>query len=321
MNRLKIFSTLLIIALMTWGTEIIYFKQKNAATYDNIKAEIHRERNHENAEFPQRISDLEKEYMQKKYIATGKTVYDRIYNTQDQSIIDLITRISEEALPESWSSEVKVEEFTHFILLIYIPHNSLQVSPTRINSYLEPVLEYCGWLLSDIAVFDKTHKSYLFYDKPILDEIKLKGLLPQNLVDRARVLGESFTKFNSITVICERQNNQLYVPIEVSGTNGIVNCYALLDTGASVTTLSNDEVISKTGLDNLQNAPRQSFITANGFMSCPIVYRDINVGGLLKHIEVAVNQRDEMNLLGVNFFDGTEYIIDFQNSAIYVWEK
>ena len=71
----------------------------------------------------------------------------------------------------------------------------------------------------------------------------------------------------------------------------------------------------------MQNAPSRSFSTANGTMSCPIVMRAVNVGGFRKRIEVAVNQKDEMNLLGVNFFEGMDYIIDFQNSVIYVWEK
>ena len=95
---------------------------------------------------------------------------------------------------------------------------------------------------------------------------------------------------------------------------------ALLDTGASTTTL-NFEIVTETGFDNLQKAPRRSFNTANGEKSFPIVTRDVNVGGLWRGIEVAVNQKDEVNLLGVNFFEGMDYIIDFPNSSIYVWEK
>ena len=49
--------------------------------------------------------------------------------------------------------------------------------------------------------------------------------------------------------------------------------------------------------------------------------REVNVSGFRKKIEVAVNQRDKTNLLGVNFFEGMDYIVDFQNSAIYVWKK
>jgi hypothetical protein len=82
-----------------------------------------------------------------------------------------------------------------------------------------------------------------------------------------------------------------------------------------------EEVVKKTGLDDLQRAPRREFDTANGLLTCPIVRREINVAGFRKNIEVAVNQKDKMNLLGMDFFEGMDYIVDFQNSAIYVWQK
>ena len=125
---------------------------------------------------------------------------------------------------------------------------------------------------------------------------------------------------NSVTIECEKHESHLFLPIEVAGKSGIVTSYALLDTGASTTTLT-AEVVAKTGFDNLQNAPRRNFNTANGPLSCPIVNREVNVGGFRKSIEIAANQRDDINLLGVNFFEGMNYIVDFQNSAIYVWGK
>lgn len=81
------------------------------------------------------------------------------------------------------------------------------------------------------------------------------------------------------------------------------------------------ELISKTGHENLQSVPRRSFSTVNGFISCPIVSRDISVGGFRKAIDVAVNESVGTNLLGMNFFDGFEFILDFQDSVIYVWEE
>ncbi len=204
--------------------------------------------------------------------------------------------------------------------VIYLPHNSQQVAPDQIVSYLRPIIEYCGWLLTDVAVFDKSHKSYLFFDKSMINKVKSKGQLSKNLLARAEKQGPSFTQFNSVTIECEKQESHLFLPIEVSGKNGIVTCYALLDTGASTTTL-NSTVVTKTGVDNLQNAPRRSFNTANGPMSCSIVTREVNIGGFRRGIEIAVNQRDDINLLGVNFFEGMDYIVDFQKSAIYLWEK
>jgi hypothetical protein len=40
-----------------------------------------------------------------------------------------------------------------------------------------------------------------------------------------------------------------------------------------------------------------------------------------RNIEVAVNNTDNMNLLGMNFFEGFEYIIDAGDACIYVWKK
>ncbi len=320
MNRTKFISMLLLLSLLVWVSEGIYLAQENATTPDRIKAAENQKRSRADIEYQKKIRALEQDYDKRKYLATGKTVFDRIYNTQGQNIVDLILRISNEALPESWASDVKVEEFTHFILLIYLPHNSQKVAPTQVVSYLGPILEHCGWLLTDIAVFDRTHQSYLFFDKPMLSKIKKSDRLSKNFLARAEKLGHSFTQFNSITIECEKHESHLFLPIEVTGPSEIVTCYALLDTGASTTTLTS-KVISKTGFDNLQNAPSRSFNTANGTMSCPIVTRAVNVGGFRKRIEVAVNQKDEMNLLGVNFFEGMDYIIDFQNSVIYVWEK
>jgi predicted aspartyl protease len=320
MNHLKLIGIFFLVTLLVWVGEVIYLAQQNAAAPDRVKAAENQRMDRAEIEYRKGIRALEQDYNKKKHLATGKTVFDRIYNTEGQSLDDLILHISDEALPESWSSDVKVEEFTHFILLIYLPHNSQRVEASQVISFLGPILEYCGWLLTDIAVFDNTHQSYLFFDKSILDEIKNNGQLPEYLLARAEKQGQLFTQFNSITIECEKQESHLFLLIEVAGSSGVVTCYALLDTGASTTTLTY-EVISKTGSDNLQNAPRRNFNTANGTMSCPIVTREVNVGGFRKGIEVAVNQKDEMNLLGVNFFEGMDYIVDFQNSAIYVWGK
>ncbi len=56
-------------------------------------------------------------------------------------------------------------------------------------------------------------------------------------------------------------------------------------------------------------------------MSCSIVRRKVNIGGFYKDIEVAVNKRDELSLLGMNYFEGMNYIVDFQNFCIHIWEK
>lgn len=320
MKRTKLLGILLVVGLVIWAVEALYLAQRNATTPVRIKAEGVQSRNRLELDYKQKMRELEQEYENKKHLATGETVFDRIFNTQDQSILDLIKRISCEALPNGWSCDVKVEEFTHFVLLVYLPHNSQPVSQDQIKSYLEPITKYCSFCLSDVAVFDKTHKSYLFFDKTMLGEIKSGMAISKEMSRRAEEQGQSFTRFNSVTLECEKYESHLFLPIEVAGPDGVVTCLALFDTGAT-TTMFSDEVIFKTGHDNLQISPSRSFSTANGLMSCPIVSREVNVSGFRKDIKVAVNQQDELNLIGMNFFEGMDYIVDFQNSAIYVWEK
>lgn len=320
MKITKALGILLTIILLAWSIEVLYLSQRNASAPERIKSKASQSRNRLLLEHEQRRRQIELEYDEKKHLATGETVFDRIYNRQDQNIIDMIIRVSREAFPAQWSCDVKVEEFTHFVLLVYLPHNSQRATPNQVALYLQPILKYCDWCLSDVAVFDRTHKSYIFFDKTMFDEIKRNKKISPDLSHRATTQGESFSRFNSVTIKCEKKESHLFLPLEIAGQNGIVTCYALFDTGASTTTLSM-EVISKTGYDNLQNATRRNFNTANGLMSCPIVTREVNVGGYRKQIEVAVNQRDQLNLLGMNFFKGMDYVVDFQNSAIYVWAK
>jgi predicted aspartyl protease len=271
-------------------------------------------------EYAQKLRDLEREYEFKKHQATGDTVFDRIFNDQDQTIIELVKRISQEALPDGWSCDVKVEEFTHFILLIYLPHNSERPKIDQVTPYLKPIFKYCSWWLSDIAIFDSRHKSYLFFDKSLLTRLKSGNHLSKEIIELSTKQGSSFTRFNSVTVDCEKYESHLFLPVEISGPNGVIGGRALLDTGASVTMLSS-EIITATGWDNIQNAPLRTFNTVNGTISCPIVKREVNIGGIRKNIEVAVNQQDALTLVGMNFFAGMDYIVDFSQSAVYMWEK
>ena len=196
MKSLKFIAILFLISLLVWVGEVIYLAQRNATAPNRIKAAENQRRNRENIEYQQKTRELEQDYDKKKHLATGKTVFDRIYNTQGQSIIDLILRISDEALPESWSSDVKVEEFTHFILLIYLPHNSERPTIDQVTSRLQAIMKYCSSWLSDVAIFDRRHKSYLFFDKPLLTSLKSGRSLSKEMAKQAANHGFSFTRFN-----------------------------------------------------------------------------------------------------------------------------
>jgi predicted aspartyl protease len=171
-----------------------------------------------------------------------------------------------------------------------------------------------------VAVFDRRHKSYLFFDRTLLDQVQSGAALSREMIQLAERQGCAFTRFNSLTVTCEKYESHLLLPMEISGAKGVVACRALLDTGASITMVP-AEIIVQTGWESLQSAPRRTLSTVNGTISCPIIRREVNIGGIRKTIDVAVNEQDALALVGMNFFQGMDYIVDFGNSAVCVWEK
>lgn len=320
MSLPKVLTILLIASLTIWGLETLYFVQENAKKPNRIRAKEEKNRTRVKVEYVQKLRKLENQYERRKYQATGTTVFDRVFNIQNQTIIELVKRISKEALPDGWSCDVKAEGFTHIILLIFMPHNSDRPPTNKFLSALKPIVHYCGAYLSDVAVFDKRHKSYLFFDKSLLKKLASGKPFPKKLMALSAEQGSSFTRFNSITIDCEKVQSHLALPIEISGPNGVIGCRALFDTGASVTVLPS-KVIASTGSDNLQNAPHRTFDTISGTISCPTVTREVNIGGIRKDIEVAVDLRDAVCLVGMNFFEGMDYIVDSGHAALYMWEK
>ena len=109
----KTLVVLLLIALAVWGIEVAWLVRRNVSLPKQIREQAERERRAVMIQFRDRDRKLNNDYSQKKYLATGETVYDRIFNAKDQSIIELIQRIAAESLPKDWSCEVRVEEFTH----------------------------------------------------------------------------------------------------------------------------------------------------------------------------------------------------------------
>jgi hypothetical protein len=51
------------------------------------------------------------------------------------------------------------------------------------------------------------------------------------------------------------------------------------------------------------------------------VQREVIVGDLYKKQTVAVNLEDDSNLLGVDFFESRDYVINIPSKCIYVWNK
>ncbi len=320
MNRSKTLTYGLYACLLAWGTQAIYLWSDIQRTPSRIVVAESNERQNMLLAHRAAIRNLESDFAAKKYQATGMTVYDRIFNSQEQSVSDLIQRLADEALPQDWTASVKVEEFVHFILLVSLPPSRLTPSIDSIIRTVHPVIEHAEWALSNVAIFDHRHKSYLFFDKDALAHIRIHSALTPEMLALAKRRGESFTRFNSTTVEGDMHNSHLILPLEASGPNGIVVVRALLDTGAAITMLS-ESIIRETGGEDLARAPRRTFRTVNGMITCPIVTRQINIGGVVKTIEVAVDQRDELNLVGMNFFQGMDYLIDSAKVAVHMWEK
>jgi hypothetical protein len=242
----KILPILLLIALAVWAVETLCIVQSNSSMPTQIKRQAKSERKALMLQFANNERKLNDEYSQKKYLATGKTVYNRIFNAKEQTIVELIQRMAADSLPTGWKCDVRVEEFKHFILLVYLPHNLARVETTEVVSYLIPIVKHCNFCLSDVAVFDYTHKSYLFFDNETLKHIDRERKLTDTLLEKVKQQGESFTRFNSRTIQCENNEGHLILPIQITGPRGVETCLALLDTGASVTTVSHS-IISKTG--------------------------------------------------------------------------
>jgi len=263
---------------------------------------------------------LEDEFEKNKYLATGKNAYERIYNNKQRDIPDLIQKLALEAFPDNWKINVKVEEFTHFILLVQINVKSNEPTVTDIIKYLVPVLDYSGGYLKNVAIYNEKHQCYLFFDEEALAKLIKNRNLSNNTISGAREKGKGFLRYNAIKIDFQKKYGHIFIPVIVDGECGSYEVDMMLDTGASMTVISS-ELAQKTGYEDLNGISRRTFSTAKGLMSCPIVQREIIVGDLDRKQAVAVNLEDDSNLLGMDFFESREYIIDNPSKCIYIWNK
>lgn len=255
-----------------------------------------------------------------KFLATGKDAYERIYNKQGQDIVDLIQGLSSEAFPNTWKHEVKVEEFTNFILLIQVDISKDEPNISEVIKYLSPVMRYGRDYLNNVAVFDKRHRCYLFFDESALNKLNKAQTLNNEIIDDIKNKGKLFTRYNSLSINFQIEMGHILIPAIVSGEYGSYKCLMLLDTGASSTVISL-ELAQNTGREDLNEVEKKNFSTAKGLLNCPIVKREIVVDDIYKKQGVAVNTQDNTNLLGVDFFEDKSYIIDTTSNCIYVWDK
>lgn len=260
------------------------------------------------------------EFDKNKYLATGKNAYERIYNNKQSDIVDLIQKLALEAFPNNWKMDVKVEEFTNFILLVQVDVKSNKPAVTDIIKYLVPVLDNSNGYLKNVAIYNEKHQCYLFFDENALNGLIKNKNLGTNVINEAKRKGEEFLRYNAIKIDFQEINGHIFIPVIVVEEYGSYETIMMLDTGASMTVISL-ELAQETGHEDLNEISRKTFSTAKGLISCPIVQREIIVGDIYKKQAVAVNLEDDSNLLGMDFFESREYIIDNPSKCIYIWNK
>ncbi|MCC5845506.1 MAG: retropepsin-like domain-containing protein [Verrucomicrobia bacterium] len=268
----------------------------------------------------QKIHALEEDFNKRIFLASGETVFDRIHNQPGQSIKGLLENLAKEAFPEALQIEVQAEEFTSFLLMVYMPPSLRSTNYERLIAASVPVVEYGGDFLTSIAFYDRYRKSYFFLDEVALGNIRNTKSLPSNQIQLARERGQQFSRYNSVSVEGRFVNSHLLLPIGISGPAGAIMNESLLDTGATITMISR-ELFNATGFEDLSKAPTRRFQTVNGTISAPIVQRTISIGDVSRTIDVAVNIRDDLVLIGMNLFEGYDYLIESQKAMIHLWPK
>jgi predicted aspartyl protease len=257
---------------------------------------------------------------QSKYAATGKDAYERIYSSKQKSVTDLIEQLALEAFPRGWRAKVEVEEFTKTLLLLRPEAGTPEVSVNDIGRFLLPVLQNSHNYLGNVAIYNKKHGCYLFFDKGTLNELKTNQTLDENSILQARYKGSSFTRYNAITIPYQENSGHIFIPVIVSGPIGSYECTMMLDTGASMTVIS-QKLALQTGTEDLNKVQTRDFSTAKGNLTCAIVERQVVLKDFDAKQMVAVTHDEDINLLGVDFFKAKEYIIDSHSKCMYVWSK
>ena len=314
----KILTFLLVCVMAIFGIRSFRVLLANDLKSEEILSNGKRDRRVLQVEIQKREFELIQEYDRKKHLATGKDVYERIFNTPDQSISTMIKRLAQESLPRGWGAEVRVEEFTHFILLVYLPRQYPRVALEQITPDLKPVLKYSKQWLTDVAIYDATRTSYLFLEEAALRDIEEGKPLSSEASAQAQRRGEAFGRFNSTVIRCKTEGTHFWIPTEISGPEGGTTCMMLLDTGASKTMISRD-VLSKTGVPDFAMVRQEEFRTASGTTRFPVVKRWVSTEGHYgKEIDVCVGPS---NLLGMNYFEGLKYIVSSADACVYVWKE
>jgi len=311
---------LLIILLIILFIEIIVFFTLTYYQTNQLRDQFTLKSEMEKLNQEKEKKKLLDEFDKNKYLASGKDAYERIYNNKQSDVLDLVQKLTLEAFPNNWKIDVKAEEFTNFILLAQVDLKTNKPEVTDIITYLIPVLDNSDGYLKNVAIYNEKHQCYLFFDENALNGVIKNKNLGTNAINEAKRKGEGFLRYNAIKIDFQEINGHIFIPVIVVGEYGSYETIMMLDTGASMTVISL-ELAQETGHEDLNEISRKTFSTVKGLISFPIVQREIIVGDTYKKQAVAVNLEDNSNLLGMDFFESREYIIDNSSKCIYIWNK
>jgi len=118
---------------------------------------------------------------------------------------------------------------------------------------------------------------------------------------------------------CQREGMHLMVPAELNIHGTKIEADMLLDTGASVTVISN-QLYSKGNTIPFEKLQKQEILTASGPIECPIDAFEVSTIAYAKKVEVAILS-DCVPLLGANYFAGHVFTVDLDGQCIYVHFK
>ncbi len=99
MKTTKILLVILGGILLVWCLQALLLWEKNISEPRQISNQGEKERTKLEVEFKSRGMILQKQCEQKRYIATGKTVYDRIFNRKSKTLVELMHAIAKESFP------------------------------------------------------------------------------------------------------------------------------------------------------------------------------------------------------------------------------
>lgn len=114
-----------------------------------------------------------------------------------------------------------------------------------------------------------------------------------------------------------KEGEHILLPVKVSGNIGELKTYLLFDSGATITTLPKSIVKSVSTKAYTRNCTLETMAGADLFSICEL---NISVGETSKDIDVAVGEKIDTGVLGLNFFEGFRYLVDMPNAKIYYWE-